>query len=82
MKLSVKLSGIQISFTAFLMSNSRHLAKLRYQLGVRQLHATELRDRASVKIVPDILRIHKRYDVQVDLYRVAKEDHSLIYSFD
>lgn len=59
-----------------------YLANLRRQLGVKRLHAAELGNGALSQTVPDILKIHKRYDVRFDLYRVAKADHALICFFD
>lgn len=58
------------------------LTKLRKQLGVKRLHAAELRNNALAQTAPNLLKVQKKYNVRFDLYRVAKADHAVICFFD
>lgn len=56
--------------------------QLRRQLGVPRLHANEIGNAGLVEILGGLLKIQKRLDFRIDIYRVAKPDHAIISFFD
>ncbi len=59
-----------------------YLVRLRKQLGVQRIHASELGNRRIASIVKDISIVQRNYDIVFDIYTVVKEDHAIISFFD
>ena len=60
----------------------RTFKKLRKQLGVERLHASELGCFQLNKIAGSIRQLIKKYDISFDFYKVVKSDLALISFFD
>lgn len=60
----------------------KYLPKIHRLLNVQRLHAAELGNGGLVRILPDLLKIIKKFKPTFDIYRVNKKDHALICFFD
>lgn len=58
------------------------IQRMRKQLSVDRLHATELGNGGLVAIAPQLLKLQTVLDLRFDLYRIAKPDHAVICFFD
>ena len=56
--------------------------RMRKQLSVVRLHATELGNGGLVAIAPQLFKLQTILDLRFDLYRIAKPDHAVICFFD
>lgn len=55
---------------------------MRRRLGVERLHAAELGIGRLVEVAPSVVSLVRRFDIRLDVYRVAKPDHAIICFFD
>ena len=60
----------------------RPLAKLRAQLGVDRIHASQLGVGRLVPVAQWLCDFQKRHDLRFDAYRVMKRDHAILSFFD
>lgn len=58
------------------------LARLRKELGVKRLHAKDLREQRLKKVAEAFTLFQKRHDVRFQFYSVVKADHAVMSFFD
>lgn len=58
------------------------LARLRKELGVKRLHAKDLRERRLIPVAEAFTAFQKRHDVRFQFYTVVKADHAITSFFD
>ncbi len=60
----------------------KYIPTIRKKVNAKRLHAAELGNGRLLEILPDLIKLDKKFQFTFDLYRITKKDHAIISFFD